>query len=240
MNSIVSKFSGDTALAALHQSQSEEASIPILRQYLGMAMRWRYVILGAVAVCFLIGLVVTLLMTPQYTASSTIEISRESDKVTDLQGVERDASISDQEFYQTQYGLLQSRSLSERVAAELKLIDSPGFFEMFDAVKDTPTFKLTNGRYSATSHAARQRIAGEILRSNLNINPARMSRLVEIHFTSPDPAFSAKVANVWAQNFIQTNLDRKIQATSYGRNLLEGQLAQLKQKLDASQRQRIG
>src|SRR3546814_14894933 len=66
--------------AALLQAQSENSSPPILRQYLRIAMRWRYVILGAVAVCFLIGLIATLLMTPQYTASSTIEISREADK----------------------------------------------------------------------------------------------------------------------------------------------------------------
>src|SRR3546814_1922669 len=78
--------------AALLQAQSENSGPPILRQYLRIAIRWRYVILGAVAVCFLIGLIATLLMTPQYTASSTIEISREADKVTDLQGVERERS----------------------------------------------------------------------------------------------------------------------------------------------------
>ncbi|EQB04732.1 hypothetical protein V475_22315 [Sphingobium baderi LL03] len=226
-------------MAALYQSQSEEASTPILRQYLRMAVRWRYVILGAVTACFLLGLVVTLLMTPQYTASSTIEISRESDKVTDLQGVERDASIADQEFYQTQYGLLQSRSLSEHVAAELKLIDSPKFFEMFHAGGEDTAFKLVDGRFSPAGRATRERVAGEILRKHLSVNPTRMSRLVDVSFTSPDPAFSAKVANVWAQNFIQTNLDRKIQATSYGRNLLQGQLAQLKQRLDESQRQLV-
>ena len=144
MNSIVSKLGGDTALAALHQSQSEEASIPILRQYLRMAMRWRYVILGAVAICFLIGLVVTLLMTPQYTASSTIEISRESDKVTDLQGVERDASIADQEFYQTQYGLLRSQSLAERVVRQLRIAEDREFFAMFG---ETGKFDSVELRY---------------------------------------------------------------------------------------------
>jgi len=46
----------------------------------------------------LLGLIATLLMTPKYTAETTIEISRESNKVTDLQGVEREASIADQEF----------------------------------------------------------------------------------------------------------------------------------------------
>src|SRR3546814_6059415 len=63
--------------AALLQAQSENSSPPILRQYLRIAMRWRYVILGAVAVCFLIGLIATLLMTPQYTASRSEEHTSE-------------------------------------------------------------------------------------------------------------------------------------------------------------------
>ena len=80
-----------------------------------IALRWRYVILGCVAGCIVLGLIVTLLMTPRYTADSTIEISREADQVTNFQGVQREANAADQEFYQTQYGLLKSRSLAERV-----------------------------------------------------------------------------------------------------------------------------
>lgn len=232
--------SGDNrASTALLQAQSDNSGPPILRQYLRIAMRWRYVILGTVAVCFLIGLIATLLMTPQYTASSTIEISREADKVTDLQGVEREAGIADQEFYQTQYGLLKSRALSERVATQLKLIDSHSFFEMFNFESDDPAFQLANDRYPAAGRVTRQRAAGQLLRDHLDIGTTRLSRLVEIKFTSPNPAFSAKVANAWADNFIQTNLERKIQATSYGRNLLQKQLAQLKQRLDESQRQLV-
>ncbi|MFC6623824.1 GumC family protein [Novosphingobium panipatense] len=227
------------AAVALLQAQSENSVPPMLRQYLRIAIRWRYVILGAVAVCFLIGLIATLLMTPQYTASSTIEISREADKVTDLQAVEREAAITDQEFYQTQYGLLESRALSERVATRLKLPESQSFFEMFDFESDDPAFKLANGRYPASGRATRERAAGEILREHLDISPTRMSRLVEIKFTSPDPSFSAKVSNTWSESFIQTNLERKIQATSYGRNLLQKQLIQLKDRLDESQRQLV-
>lgn len=214
-------------------------TMPLLRQYLRIAMRWRYVILGAVVGCTLLGLVVTLLMTPKYTATATIEISRESDKVTDFQAVQREATIGDQEFYQTQYGLLRSRSLSERVATQLRLVDDPKFFEMFGGAPNTPAFELVNGRYSAAGRATRQRAAGQILLKNLAIDPTRLSRLVEIRFTSPDAAFAAKVTNAWSDNFIQTNLERKIQATSYGRNLLQRQLAEYKERLDESQRQLV-
>ncbi|WP_103727359.1 GumC family protein [Novosphingobium sp. HII-3] len=212
---------------------------PLLRQYLRIAMRWRYVIIGVTVACVLLGLIVTLLMAPKYTASSTIEITREANKVTDFQGVEREASVADQEFYQTQYGLLQARSLSERVATQLRLIDDPKFYERMGFSSGNPAFQLVGGRYPAAGRAIRLRTAGEILLKNVSIEPVRLSRLVKIHFTSSDPQFSRNVANAWADNFIQANLERKIQATSYGRNLLQQQLGQLKQRLDESQRQLV-
>src|SRR3546814_2901234 len=55
-----------------------------------------------------------------------------------FRSVEREAGIADQEFYQTQYGLLESRALSERVATQLKLTESQNFFEMFDFESDDP------------------------------------------------------------------------------------------------------
>lgn len=214
-------------------------AMPIIRQYLRIALRWRYVIIGSIVACVLLGLVLTLLMTPKYTATATIEISRESSQVTNFQGVERETSIADQEFYQTQYGLLRSRVLSERVATQLRLVDDQTFFERFGVNQENPAFRQVNGRYSNAGRAERQRIAGEILLRSASIDPTRLSRLVEIHFTSPDAALSQKVANAWAENFIQTNLERKVQATSYGRNLLQRELSQAKERLDESQRQLV-
>ncbi|RYF16141.1 MAG: polysaccharide biosynthesis tyrosine autokinase, partial [Oxalobacteraceae bacterium] len=92
---------------------------------------------------------------------------------------------------------------------------------------------------SVAGRLERQRVAGKLLRDNLSISPTRLSRLVDVAFTSPDPAFSAKIANAWADSFIQTNLERKVQATSYGRNLLQRQLGQAKERLDGSQRQLV-
>lgn len=214
-------------------------TMPIIRQYLRIALRWRYVILGAIAACVILGLIITLLMTPKYTATSTIEISRDANQLTNFQGVERETSVADQEFYETQYGLLRSRILAERVATQLRLVDDKAFYERFAVDQDKPEFRQVNGRYVAAGRAARQRIAGEVLLDNVGIAPTRLSRLVEIHFTSPEATFSQKVANAWSENFIQTNLERKVQATSYGRNLLQRELAQTKDRLDESQRQLV-
>lgn len=227
--------------ATLRQLHPEEDRGPsILAQYLRIARRWRWVIVGATAGFVLLGLIITLLMTPQYTATSTIEISREANQVTDIKGVERETSVADQEFYQTQYGLLRARSLAERVAGELGLVDSPEFFQKFgfDGEKN-PAYQVTNGRYQARGRAERLREAASILLDHVSIAPTRLSRLVEVSMTSPDPAFSARVANAWTESFIATNLERKVQATSYGRDALQRQLTEYKARLDESQRQLV-
>jgi len=228
-----------TANVGAGPMKSHSEPIPLINQYLRIALRWKYVILGAIAACMIFGLVITLLMTPKYTATATIEISRESSKVTDFQGVAREAGTFDQEFYQTQYGLLRSRALSERVATQLRLTDDPKFYEMFKYKSDKPAFDLVNGHYLPAGRAEREVVAGRTLLRNLAVNPMRLSRLVEIDFTSPEANLSARVANAWAENFIQINLERKVQATSYGRNLLQRQLALQKARLDESQRQLV-
>lgn len=224
---------------AVDDGQDESNAIPVLREYLRIALRWRYVIIGFTFAAVAIGLIATFLTTPKYTAVATVEIAREANKVTEFQGVDRDTTAFDQEFYQTQYGLLRSRALSERVATQLRLVDDPNFFEMFGVVGDSPAFLLSNGQYSPAGRAERQRVAGATLLDHVSVDPMRLSRLVVIGFTSPVPGLSAKVSNAWAEAFIQTNLERKVQATSYGRNLLERQLALQKERLDESQRQLV-
>lgn len=218
---------------------ADPGGMPLIRQYLRIAHRWRWAISGTVAACVFLGIIVTLLMTPQYTASSTIEISREAAQLTEFEGVEGDTSVADQEFYETQYGLLRARSLAERVATDLQLVEDRDFFEMFGVSTDDPAFDASSGRYPASGRQERLRVASEILLDQLSIDPVRFSRLVNIRFTSPSADFSTRVANTWAEHFIQANLDRKAQATVYGRKQLERQLAQYKQRLDDSQRQLV-
>lgn len=239
MNLIASNLHNRGATSTSPAVSADSGTMPVIRQYMRIAFRWRFVIIGAVVACVLLGLIATLLMTPKYTAVATIEISREANKVTDIQGVERETSVADQEFYQTQYGLLKSRSLSERVATRLRLVDDPKFYELFGYSSEHPAFQLVSGRFPSTGRDVRLRIAGELLLKNLSLAPTRLSRLVDIGFTSPDPRLSSNVSNAWAESFIQTNLERKIQATSYGRNLLQQQLGQLKERLDTSQRQLV-
>ena len=105
---------------------------PRLIYYFTMLRRHKWVILGSIVAGLVLGLVFTLLATPLYTAVSTLEIQRETRNFTMVQGANaNETSNVDLEFYQTQYGLLRSRALAERVATGLRLHDSPQFFGMF-------------------------------------------------------------------------------------------------------------
>ena len=75
---------------------------PLLVTYLRIAKRRRWLILAIIAVCLILGLVATLLMTPLYTAAATVEIQRESANIVNVEGVEPKTGSVDQEFYQTQ------------------------------------------------------------------------------------------------------------------------------------------
>ena len=212
-----------------------------LVRLLTIARRRKWVLIGSVVTALLLGVLVTLLMTRAYTADATLEIQQEGRNFTQVAGADdsQNAATAATEFYQTQYGLLEARSLANRVASDLRLQDSPEFFETMRASGADDWFD--NGRVApgAPSRDNRIRAAGGLLLKNFEVEPLRGSRLIRIHFTSPDPALSKRVIDAWSTSFMQATLDRRYEATSYARQFLEGRLGQLRQRIDASERELV-
>ena len=123
------------------QADSDQRGIPILVQYWRVALRWKWIIAAIILGALAIGLILTFLKTPIYTAVATIEISRQQDKVVNVEGVQPDSGAADMEFYQTQYALLKARSLAERVTDSLRLSEDVNFFQAFGV--DTGERKLS-------------------------------------------------------------------------------------------------
>lgn len=211
----------------------------LVTYYLSVLRRRRWLIAGCVAGAVALGLIVTLLMTPQYTAVTTLEIQRETQNFTMVKGVEPESSPVDLEFYETQYGLLQARSLADRVAVTMRLQDSEVFFTQSKSKFASRWFEDGRVRPGASTRDQRIREAGDLLLDHLEVAPTRLSRLVQIRYTSPDPTFSRRVVDAWAQNFISLTLERRYEATSYARKFLEGRLAQLRNRIDESERQLV-
>jgi succinoglycan biosynthesis transport protein ExoP len=209
--------------------------IPDLRKYWRIVVRWRFVIAGVVLGVVVVGLVASLLMTRQYTATATIEISRQQDRIVQVQDVRPESSFVDQEFYQTQYALLRSRALAERVNRDLKLDRDDRFLSLFG--EDEGFFLDSDeDRRPEVAQAERTRKVIKVLMRKIAISPTRGSRLVDVSFTSPDPALSARVANSWTEHFIESNMARRFEATSYARRFLEDRLEKIRQRLEESER----
>ncbi|HUE79349.1 MAG TPA: polysaccharide biosynthesis tyrosine autokinase [Sphingomicrobium sp.] len=231
---------GNLALFAGGMTGDAGAStrVPPLRRVLRNASRWRWVLLGSLLAGALLGILLTLGMTPQYASTARLEITRETARVVNIDSVERDTSIGDQEFYQTQYGLLQTKALAERVARDLGIVDNRKFFEMFgrEDLFDAPRNELT----SEASRNRRVEAAGRILLGQVGVAPVRGSRLVDVTAITPDAALSQRIAKAWSENFIESTLERRFEASNYARRFLERRLEQLRQRLEVSERAAVG
>src|SRR6185503_9688620 len=177
-----------------------------LVRYARIARRWKWVIIGSIAAGVAAALIVTFLMTREYSATSRIEIAREEARIFNIQGVQPEAGTLDQEFYQTQYGLLKSRALAGRVAQELALADNRPFLDSH-GITDAPGSLVTERPLDNSRAARQQRLARitTLLLDQVTISPMRASRLVDITYTDPSPDVAARIANAWAQLFIRSN-----------------------------------
>ncbi|WP_294095501.1 polysaccharide biosynthesis tyrosine autokinase [Sphingomonas sp.] len=229
--------------------QSDEAALvqdnqdfvaPLLKRYLHTLNRWKWVAIAVMTVAIAVGLVITLLTAPTYTATSQIEISRDQKRVTNVQGLEGAVGAQDLEFYETQYALLETRSLAERVARGLDLNRNDAFFEA--AGIEINEKELGNAKVAPLTQKQadrREKVAISTLLSRISIDPVRRSRLVKISYTSRSPALSAQIANAWTQQFIGASMDRQFASTADARKFLEERLAALKTRLEESEREAV-
>lgn len=223
----------DGQTAAWAEEPQEQPAFD-LAVYWRLALKHRILILGCFLGALAIGAALTLLMTPIYTATATLQIDRESARVVTTEDVTpRENMAMGEEFFQTQYGLLRSRSLAERVVESLGLASSD---QALASIGVEPPARTG----TAAAQAERRRaIALAAVQDGLGVTPVRGSRLVAISFDNPDPVVAARIANAYAENFIQSNLDRKYESSSYAREFLEEQIAQTKGRLEEAERQLV-
>ncbi|HEY2483288.1 MAG TPA: Wzz/FepE/Etk N-terminal domain-containing protein, partial [Caulobacteraceae bacterium] len=189
----------------------EPAMSARLLQLWNIVMKWRWPITAIASLGVAAGVIATMMTTPIYRATTTIQIDTEPAKVQAV-ATQQNYSYDDPEkYYLTQYELLKSRALAERVAD--KLADD-------DALLNPPETKpfwsrILPSKPPATTpsgHAVRTAIAAGMVMGGLTIQPVRLSRLVRISFDSPDPGAAARVANAVAASFISWNLERRFEA----------------------------
>ncbi len=231
----------------LQQPVRDAADEPIdLMGYWRVLRKHRWLVLSTLATVLLATTVLTLLSTPIYRATTSLQIDREALKVVDFEGDQRPVENgSGTDFYQTQYELLHSRALAQRVVSQTGMLKDPAYQRMHGG---SPFARLL-GRDAADSGAAPARGAAGVAAANrgavdtllnaMTIEPVRNSRLVRVNVDSPDPVLAARLANAVADGFIASTLERRFDASTYAKNYLEDRLQQLKVKLEDSERELV-
>ncbi|HEY6939896.1 GumC family protein, partial [Dokdonella sp.] len=240
----------------------DEEDVDLLA-YWRLLLKRRWLILGVISTAVALSLVWTLLTPPTYRATAVLQIDSDSLQVMQVQGFSPPPGSYDPEFNQTQYELLRSRALAERVAQDLDLPGSdalaraqaPGWYERLRRLLSPGTPALArdggprdsdeeaavvasadDGAAPSRSSAAELRTAARVIREGLVVEPVRNSHLVRVHYDAGAPALAARVANGLADGFIALTMDRQFGASSYARKYLEDQLAQLRSRLEDSER----
>ena len=185
---------------------------------LRVIMRHRWLILGVTLATMALALVFSLLAEREYRASTTLAINAQPAQILGSRNQPAPRFRNDDQYLQTQFGILRSRSLAERVVRNLKLADDPDFV--------------------ASSLPADRRaiVATTKLMNNLEVTPLRGSDLVTLAYVDPDPARAARIANAFASGFIEATTENRYNTTNYARTFLQDRLAAARDKLENSER----
>lgn len=165
------------------------------------------------------------LITPkEYRATSLIQIERRM--AVPLRGLE-DAWLENWwnvEYYPTQYRLLASRGLAERVVVNLRLDQDAGF----GAGRAAPP--RAGPVTAADDEAAVGELAGAVLGA-LEINPLRNTQLVEVSFRSRSPELAARVANGVVDAYIDWGIETRASVAGKASTFFGQQIETLKQEI---------
>jgi succinoglycan biosynthesis transport protein ExoP len=204
-----------------------------LREHWRIVRKRKWLIAGVAAAFLLVGLLWTSMATPLYTSTVRIQIDRDAAKVVENGSVAPTEGGYDLEFLKTQYELLQSRNLAERVATLTHLAGDPDF-------NNQTRYSLANvfrgADQSAVQQADRHHSAALIILERRVVRPLAGSRLVDVSYSDPNPERAQRVAAAYGEAFIAFNFDKRFQANSYAKTFLEDKIKQLKLRLEDSEK----
>ena len=230
----------------LHEFSVVEDQIHPLRDYWLIVKRHRWLILSCALALFIAATLYTFTRTPLYTAEATLLIERKVPQILKLRDTRKDSGDDDysSQCYKTQYEILKSRALAERVARDEGLESHP----VFGGGKTNETAKdgLVSGLLKELKNWAKgfmpakpqltpttqdpiplsTRLAGGYL-SMLEVRPVAGTSLVVIKFTTPDPALSTRLANAHASAYVRYGIDLRSQTNSEASEFLQEKLTEL-------------
>lgn len=201
-----------------------------LRDYLRVVLKRKWTVITVFTVIVVTVAIHTFTATPIYQASTRLVIDKENPNVVSIQEVMAvDASGTD--YYQTQYKIMESRTVAREVIRRLHLGESEEFFpkpkddfisnltrsvgETIATWKDSIVSLLkTEETWTAQSGKEYDQDSGLVsgFIGRIEVAPIRNSRLVDVRFEAANPVLATRIVNTLARTYIDQNLETRLGA----------------------------
>jgi capsular exopolysaccharide synthesis family protein len=218
-------------------------------QYIQTVKRYFWRIAGlAIFLTLLVSLIV-LSLTPLYTAKVSLLIEADQANVLSIEEV-YGIDSSRKEYFETQYEILRSRQIAQRVVERMQLQDNPFFNkDVFEqnkgallgiiegtkkGVKSALPFLPQEPAIIPTEDellAARKSFAATLLVESTSVSPVKNTQVVQVSIETPNARLSSDIANTVADIYIESYLDAKFEMTEKATTWLNNSLQGLRTKL---------
>ena len=189
-----------------------------LSQTFGILRARKWTVLAILVATVGIVVVLSLVLPPRYVASVSLVLDiRRADPVT---GVIQPVQLLPG-YIATQVDVISSHSTALKVVDKLQLTRVPGIREQFH---------IETGGVGSL----RDWLADRLL-EQLDVRPSRESSVLEIRYAASDPRMAADMANAFADAYIQTSLELKVDPARRQTGWFEGQVAELREALEKAQ-----
>jgi capsular exopolysaccharide synthesis family protein len=206
-----------------------------LRDFWRILRRRQRAVVASMAVCFLLALLASLLMSPQYESVSLVEVNKENSDFLNLDTWP--TGVSDSLDYsltlETQANVLRSDSLAFQVAEQVGLEKRPEFSPArgwFDTGR-----ALAERNLPLEKAPLRRRRISQALHSSLTVKTVPGTRMIEVRFRSRDPQLAADVVNTLVGDYLEQYFRTRYNATAQASEWLGKQLAELKSQVEQAQ-----
>jgi capsular exopolysaccharide synthesis family protein len=215
-------------MKTIEKTASTDGQAINLRDLWRIFQKRKWIVIATALIIFGVVTVISLLTVRTYTAKGQILIEREPN-ILSFENMFQIEPLSD-DYYQTQYKLLQSRSLAGNTIDRVKLTENKEF------VADVLKSGLRPGTDPKTDPIFRRRLVTWFL-DRLNVQPLRKTRLVDISFGYRDARLAADILNALIDSYIAMNIDRKYQATEQATDFLATQIETVRNEIEGKERQ---
>ena len=211
---------------------SMPAQDSVLREYLRVLIKRKFVVISCLTLIFLAVLIATLRTTPIYEAAGTIAINKLDPGLINFKDSAAASDYYDPTDLDTEVKILRSDLLALQVIRQLNL-DKRAEFGGSGELPAANTLRLSSSLPDSNS-AKMSGLLGAF-HGNLRVTLQPNTRVIEIRYASPNKELAASVVNTLVNTYIEQNFKTKYESTMQASDWLSKQLVDLQMKVETSQ-----